>query len=209
MPRWCKVEGRTRTGINRGSSTKSLKRRHLSGCQSPTARRARARERERERERDRATWLARGIRVFLQRTDFSVFIGGERGPTAKIGLETARTRAYASVCSALEPLENRWTALHVSAHLRDATSRAFPGSRVESLFYERGALFGPARLCTHARRQDTVGVEPRRDSIFRDVQSFSFGSLSDRSPKHCLSDARSASRRVLLGNRRPIRRLPY
>jgi len=31
MPRWCKVEGRTWTGINRGfSRIKSLKRRHLS-----------------------------------------------------------------------------------------------------------------------------------------------------------------------------------
>lgn len=50
-------------------------------------------------------------------------------------------RTYASVCSMLEPLENRWSILRI--RVRDETYRIFPGIRVESLFYNRDVLSRP------------------------------------------------------------------
>jgi len=70
-------------------------------------------------------------------------------------------RTYASVCSTLEPLENRWTILRIRVH--DATYCVFPWSRAKSLFYDRDVLSRPkadlqSRLCTHTWRQDTVAL---------------------------------------------------
>lgn len=109
MPRWCKVEGRTWTGINRGfSHIKSLKRHHLSGCRSPPL--------------AAAMGLWPGIRMFL-RERISRYSSEVSGVGHEDRPRNGALRTYASVCSTLEPLENRWTILRI--RVRDATYRVF------------------------------------------------------------------------------------
>lgn len=133
MPRWCKVEGRTRIEINRGfSRIKSLKRHHFSGYRSLVA----------------AMGLWPGIRMFL-RERISRYSSDVSGAGREDRSRNGALRTYASVCSTLELLENRWSILRI----RDAIYRVFPGSRAESLFHDRDVLSRPKadlqlRLCT-------------------------------------------------------------
>lgn len=96
MLRWCKVEGRTWTGINRGfSCIKSLKRRHLSGCRSPPL--------------PAASGLWPGIRTFLHER-ISRYSSEVSGASREDRSRNGALRTYASVCSvagaAGKPLDN-------------------------------------------------------------------------------------------------------
>lgn len=154
-----KVDTCVWTRINRGfRRIKSLKRRHLSGYQCPPLAAA-------SRETMRPGWP--GIHMMFLHIRISRYSSEVNGDRPRRSVSKQRTiRTYASVCGTLEPLENRWTVLRVSTSPRDATRRpgVFPGSQTESLFYDCDALLGlargPARLCTHAWRQDTVCIEP-------------------------------------------------
>lgn len=149
MSQWCKVEGRTWIEINRGfNRIKSLKRRHLNGYRSPLF--------------ATAMGLWPGIRVFL-RERISRYSSEVSGAGHEDRSRNGALRTYASVCSTLEPLENRWTILRI--RVRDATYRDIPrfsrNPGVESLFYDRDVLSRPKadlqlRLCMHTWRQDAV-----------------------------------------------------
>lgn len=122
---------------NRGfSHIKSLKWHHLSSYRSPPL--------------AAATGLWPGIHMFL-RERISRYSSEVSGVGREDRSRNGALRTYASVCSTLEPLENRWTILRI--RVRDATYRVFPGSRAESLFYDCDVLSRPkadlqSKLCT-------------------------------------------------------------
>lgn len=160
-PRWCKVEGRTWTEINRGfSRIKSLKRHHLSGYRSPPL--------------ATAMGLRPGIRMFLRWTDFSVFIGGKRGRPRRSVSKRRATHVRVGMQhagAAGKPFDNP-----PHPRSRRATYRVFPGIPAESLFYDRDVLSRPKadlrlRLCMHTWRQDTV--ECHR-TFWKDISQFDF-----------------------------------
>lgn len=105
--------------MNRGfSRIKSLKRCHLRGYRSPPL------------AATMGLWL--GIRMFL-RERISRYSSEVSGVGREDRSRNGALRTYASVCSTLETLENRWTILRI--RVRDATYHVFLGkaSRISIL----------------------------------------------------------------------------